>query len=81
MEAALLLGLLGYGVHQYLGHDDKPAQTPQAVYSSQTTEEIANFGTDDTRAKVMAQIDWSKKGNFTVGEPSDNSVQWVFITN
>ena len=40
-----------------------------------------NFGTDDTRAKVMAQIDWSKKGNFTVGESSDNGVQWVFITN
>ena len=33
MEAALLLGLLGYGVHQYLGHDDKSEQTPQAVYS------------------------------------------------
>ncbi len=78
MEAALLLGLLGYGVHQYLGHDDKPAQTPQAVYSSQTTEEIGNFGTNDVS---LAQIDWSKKGNFTVGESSENGVQWVFITN
>ena len=44
MEAAILLGLLGYGVHQYLGHDDESKQSPQAVYSSQTTEEIANFG-------------------------------------
>ena len=78
MEAALLLGLLGYGVHQYLGHDDKSEQTPQAVYSSQTTEEIGNFGTNDVS---LAQIDWSKKGNFTVGESSENGVQWVFITN
>ena len=80
MEAALLLGLLGYGVHHYLGHEDKPAQTPQAVYSSQTTEEIANFGTDDTRAKVMAQIDWSKVGNSKVGDSPETGVQWVFIT-
>jgi hypothetical protein len=78
MEAALLLGLLGYGVHQYLGHDDESKQSPQAVYSSQTTEEIANFGTNDVS---LAQIDWSKKGNFTVGESSENGVQWVFITN
>ena len=34
MEAAILLGLLGYGVHQYLGHDDESKQSPQAVYSS-----------------------------------------------
>ena len=78
MEAALLLGLLGYGVHQYLGHDDESKQSPQAVYSSQTTEEIGNFGTNDVS---LAQIDWSKKGNFTVGESSENGVQWVFITN
>ena len=78
MEAALLLGLLGYGVHQYLGHDDKPAQTPQAVYSSQTTEEIGNFGTNDVS---LAQIDWSKAGNSIVADSSENGVQWVFITN
>ena len=78
MEAALLLGLLGYGVHQYLGHDDKSEQTPQAVYSSQTTEVIGNFGTNDVS---LAQIDWSKAGNFRVGDSSENGVQWVFITN
>ena len=77
MEAALLLGLLGYGVHQYLGHDDKPAQTPQAVYSSQTTEEIANFGTNDVS---LAQIDWSKAGNSIIGDSSETGVQWVFVT-
>ena len=77
MEALLIIGALAAGAH-YMTKDDDPVQT---VYSSQTTEEISNFGTDDTRAKVMAQIDWSKKGNFTVGESSENGVQWVFITN
>ena len=77
METLLIIGALAAGAH-YMTKDDDPVQT---VYSSQTTEEISNFGTDDTRAKVMAQIDWSKKGNFTVGESSENGVQWVFITN
>tara|TARA_B110000977_G_scaffold197671_1_gene280801 strand:+ start:265 stop:504 length:240 start_codon:yes stop_codon:yes gene_type:complete len=77
MEAALLLGLLGYGVHQYLGHDDKSEQTPQAVYSSQTTEEIANFGTNDVS---LAQIDWSKAGNSIIGDSPETGVQWVFVT-
>ena len=77
MEALLIIGALAAGAH-YITKDDDPVQT---VYSSQTTEEISNFGTEDTRAKIMAQIDWSKKGNFTVGESSENGVQWVFITN
>ena len=77
MEALLIIGAIAAGAH-YITKDDDPVQE---VYSSQTTEEIANFGTDDTRAKVMAQIDWSKQGNFTVGETSENGVQWVFITN
>ena len=77
MEALLIIGAIAAGAH-YITKDDDPVQE---VYSSQTTEEIANFGTDDTRAKVMAQIDWSKQGNFTVGESSENGVQWVFITN
>jgi len=77
MEALLIIGALAAGTH-YMTKEDDPVQT---VYSSQTTEEISNFGTDDTRAKVMAQIDWSKKGNFTVGDSSENGVQWVFVTN
>ena len=77
MEALLIIGALAAGAH-YMNKEDDPAQT---VYSSQTTEEISNFGTDDTRAKVMAQIDWSKKGNFKVGDSSENGVQWVFVTN
>lgn len=77
MEALLIIGAIAAGAH-YITKDDDPVQE---VYSNQTTEEIVNFGTDDTRAKVMAQIDWSKKGNFTVGESSENDVQWVFITN
>ena len=58
MEALLIIGALAAGAH-YMTKDDDPVQT---VYSSQTTEEISNFGTDDTRAKIMAQIDWSKVG-------------------
>ena len=77
MEALLIIGALAAGAH-YMTKDDDPVQT---VYSMQPTEEISNFGTEDTRAKIMAQIDWSKKGNFTVGESSENGVQWVFITN
>ena len=58
METLLIIGALAAGAH-YMTKDDDPVQT---VYSSQTTEEISNFGTDDTRAKIMAQIDWSKVG-------------------
>ena len=79
MEAALLLGLLGYGIHSYLDHNDDKVET-QTIYSLQTTKEISNFGTDDTRAKNMAMIDWDKKGNFKVGDSPQTGVQWVFVT-
>ena len=76
MEALLIIGALAAGAH-YMTKDEDPVQT---VHSSQTTEEISNFGTDDTRAKIMAQIDWSKVGNLKVGDSPETGVQWVFIT-
>ena len=78
MEALLIIGALAAGAH-YITKEEDP--TPHAVYSSQTTEEIANFGTEDTRARNMAMIDWTKPGNFVVGDSPETGVQWVFETN
>ena len=74
MEALAIIAALAAGAH-YINKDDVP---DNVVHSSQTTQEIANFGTNDTS---LAQIDWSKAGNFRVGDSSENGVQWVFITN
>ena len=76
MEALLIIGALAAGAH-YITKDDDPVQTG---YSMQPTEESSNFGTEDTRAKIMAQIDWSKVGNSKVGDSPETGVQWVFIT-
>ena len=77
MEALLIIGAIAAGAH-YITKDDDPVQE---VYSSQTTESISKFHKDVERAATMVQVDWSKEGNFTVGESSENGVQWVFITN
>lgn len=74
MEVLAIIAALAAGSH-YLTKDDVPDNT---VYSSQTAQEIANFGTNDTS---LAQIDWSKAGNFRVGDSPDTGVQWVFVTN
>jgi len=74
MEVLAIIAALAAGTH-YLTKDDVP---DNVIQSSQTTAEIANFGTNDTS---LAQIDWSKAGNFRVGDSSENGVQWVFITN
>ena len=74
MEILARIAALGVGAH-YLNKEDVP---DNAVHSSQNTQEIVNFGTNDVS---LAQIDWSKAGNFRVGDSSENGVQWVFITN
>ncbi len=74
MEILAIIAALAAGAH-YINKDDVP---DNVVNSSQTTQEISNFGTNDTS---LAQIDWSKAGNFRVGDSSENGVQWVFITN
>jgi len=74
MEILAIIAALGVGAH-YLNKEDVPGN---AVHSSQNTQEIVNFGTNDVS---LAQIDWSKAGNFRVGDSSENGVQWVFITN
>ena len=76
MEALLIIAALAAGGH-YMTKDDDPRE----LYSSQTTESISKFHKDVERAATMVQVDWSKEGNFTVGESSENGVQWVFITN
>ena len=74
MEILAIIAALGVGAH-YLNKEDVP---DNVVQSSQNTQEIANFGTNDVS---LAQIDWSKAGNFRVGDSSENGIQWVFITN
>ena len=74
MEVLAIIAAIAAGTH-YLNKEDVP---DNVVHSSQTTQEISNFGTNDTS---LAQIDWSKAGNFRVGDSSENGVQWVFITN
>ena len=77
MEALLIIGALAAGAH-YINKEEVPVQE---VYSSQTTENISEFHKDVERAALMAQIDWSKKGNSIVGDSPETGVQWVFITN
>ena len=74
MEVLAIIAAIAAGTH-YLNKEDVP---DNVVHSSQTTQESANFGTNDVS---LAQIDWSKAGNFRVGDSSENGVQWVFITN
>ena len=74
MEALLIIGALAAGAH-YLHDDDK------GIHSTQTTAEISNFRADLEHEALMAQVDWTKAGNFVVGDSSENGVQWVFITN
>jgi len=74
MEILAIIAALGVGAH-YLNKEDVP---DNVVHGSQNTQEIANCGTNDVS---LAQIDWSKAGNFRVGDSSENGVQWVFITN
>jgi hypothetical protein len=74
MEVLAIVAALAAGAH-YINKDDAP---DNVVHSSQPIGEIVNFGHDDVS---LAQIDWSKAGNFRVGDSSENNVQWVFITN
>ena len=73
MEALLIIAALAAGA-QYL-HDDK------GIHSTQTTENISKFAQDISNELNVAQVDWSKAGNFVVGDSSENGIQWVFITN
>jgi hypothetical protein len=74
MEALLIIAALAAGA-QYLHDDDK------GIHSSQTTENISKFAQDISNELNVAQVDWSKAGNFVVGDSSENDIQWVFITN
>ena len=72
MEAAIILGLLGYGAHQYLDHSE-----PDVVkynYSTQTAQEIYI-------EPSLTPIDFSKPGNFVVGDSPETGVQWIVVTN
>ena len=73
MEVLAIIAALAAGAH-YISKDDVP---DNIVHSSQITQEIANFGTNDTS---LAQIDWTKAGNFTQTSHEHNVV-WVFVTN
>ena len=74
MEVLAVIAALAVG-HHYLTQEEPVV--PQTLDSAQITTEIANFGTNDVS---LAQIDWSKAGNFRTNS-SENGVQWVMITN
>jgi hypothetical protein len=76
MEVLAIIAALAAGAH-YL----QDSEEPSATHSLQTTENIFKFRQDLNNELNLAQIDWSKAGNFMVGDSSENDVQWVFITN
>jgi len=76
MEILAIIAALGAGAH-YLQDSDEP----NTIHSSQTTDNISKFRQDLDHELNFAHIDWSKAGNFKVGDSSENGVQWVFITN
>ena len=51
-----------------------------AIHSSQTAKNISSFQADINHELSLAQIDWSKAGNFKVGDSPETGVQWVFLT-
>jgi len=73
MEALLIIAALAGGA-QLMNSEE-----PNAIHSSQTTAEISRFHADVYNELSMANIDWSKAGNFEVSDAS--GVQWIFITN
>ncbi len=75
MEALLIIGALAAGAH-YMNSDE-----PNQIHSSQTTAQISNFRADLEQEALMASVDWSKPGNFVVGDSPETGVQWVFITD
>ena len=75
MEALLIIAALAGGA-QLMNSEE-----PNAIHSSQTTEEISKFQADVYNEQSLAQVDWSKVGNSIVGDSSNNGVQWIFITN
>ena len=77
MEILAIIAALGAGAH-YLNKEDVP---DNVIHSSQTTAEISRFHADVQNELNLANIDWSKAGNYIVGDSSENGVQWVFITN
>ena len=76
MEALLIIGALAAGSH-YILNDDVPNN---AIHSSQTAKNISTFKADINHELSLAQIDWSKAGNFKVGDSPETGVQWVFLT-
>jgi hypothetical protein len=76
MEILAIIAALGAGAH-YLQDSDQP----NTIHSSQTTDNTSKFRQDLDHELNFAHIDWSKAGNFKVGDSSENGVQWVFITN
>ena len=70
MEALLIIGALAAGAH-YMNKEEEPEV--KFVYSSQSTNEIY--------VAPHKPIDFSKPGNFVVGDSPETGVQWVFETN
>lgn len=73
MEALLIIGALAAGSH-YLNQPDE-------MHSTQSTQNISQFHKDVEHANMLANVDWSKPGNFVVGDSPETGVQWVIVTN
>ena len=69
---AIILGLIGMGIHQSLDHAEP--EVVQYNYSTQTAQEIYI-------EPKLTPIDFSKPGNFIVGDSPETGVQWIVITN
>tara|TARA_X000001316_G_C922431_1_gene37805 strand:- start:733 stop:933 length:201 start_codon:yes stop_codon:yes gene_type:complete len=61
----LLLGLLGAGV---IWNDNSTVE----LYSSVTPEEMY--------VQPASPIDFTKQGNYVIGDNSDTSLQWIIVT-
>ncbi len=70
MEALLIIGALAAGAH-YMNKQDEPEV--KFVYSSQPANEIY--------VAPHKPIDFTKPGNFVVGDSPETGVQWVMVTN
>jgi hypothetical protein len=71
MEVALLLGLLGYGAHQMIGHPE----TDKTENKTLIKNEQVLIPDDNT----LASIDWSKAGNF-LQTSHEHNIVWVMIS-
>ena len=71
MEAAIILGLLGYGVHQMVGHPENITTESKVL--------VQNEQVLVPKDNSLTNINWSKSGNF-LQTSHEHDIVWVMIT-